>query len=383
MSTPVERILTTHVGSLPRPDALLAAMRAKAQGGPFDSGQIRELTRQAVNDVVARQVAVGIDVVSDGEMSKPSYATYVSERLTGFAGEFHGHAARDLLDYRDYARHLVQIGGVVPKAGGACCRGPVAPKSSEPLDEDLRNLREAVDTARPVAAFMNAASPGVVAVFQKNEFYPDEDRYVEAVGDALQGEYEAIVRAGFLLQIDSPDLAMGRHLAFADVDEQTFLRTARQNVEVLNHATRNIPPERMRMHVCWGNYPGPHHRDIALARIAEVILAARPAYLLVEGANPRHEHEWEVFRTVELPDGKIVVPGVVDSTSNYIEHPELVAQRICRYADVVGRDRVMAGTDCGYSTFSGYPTVHPDIAWAKLETLVAGARIATQRLWKR
>lgn len=375
------RIRTTHVGSLPRPPELLSLLRARADGDTHDPARLAQATQAAVAAAVARQIETGIDVVSDGEMSKPSYATYVGERLTGFAGEFHGHAARDLLDYRDYARHLVEIGGVVPKAGGACCRGPVAPKSGEPLAEDLRNLAAAISGTPRAEAFMNAASPGVVAVFQKNEFYPDEDAYIEAIAEALRGEYEAIVAAGLLLQIDSPDLAMGRHLAFAELDEAAFLRIARRNVEALNHATRNIAPERMRMHVCWGNYPGPHHFDIALERIAAIVLDARPAYLLLEGANPRHEHEWAVFRTIALPDDKMLVPGVVDSTSNYIDHPELVAQRICRYADVVGRERVMAGTDCGFSTFRGYPTVHPDIAWAKLEALVAGASLASRRLW--
>jgi len=381
MSHAPERILTTHVGSLPRPDGLLALLRARANAESVDPASLHSAIRAAVMDTVARQVAIGIDIISDGEMSKPSYATYVGERLTGFAGEFHGHAAQDLLDFRDYARHLVATGGVIPKAGGACCRGPVHPKDAKPLNEDLDNLRAAVDRSQPVGAFVNAASPGVVAVFQKNEFYPTEDAYIEAVADALQGEYEAIVEAGFMLQIDSPDLAMGRHLSFAQLDDVSFLRIARRNVEALNHATRNIPPHLMRMHVCWGNYPGPHHRDIDLAHIAPIVFSARPAGLLLESANPRHEHEWVVFRDLRLPDDKLLIPGVVDSTSNYIEHPELVAQRITRYADVVGRDRVLAGTDCGFSTFSGYPTVHPEIAWAKLGSLVEGARIASRRVW--
>jgi 5-methyltetrahydropteroyltriglutamate--homocysteine methyltransferase len=334
-----------------------------------------------VRAVVERQVSTGIDIVSDGEFSKPSYATYVAERLTGFSGEFSGHAAQDLRDYRAFARHLVDIGGVVPTAGGACCRGPVQPRETTLLDTDLQNLRTAADAARPAGTFMNAASPGVVSVFQKNEHYPSEEAYIEAVAEALRPEYEAIVAAGFLLQIDSPDLAMGRHLAFAELDDDTFITIARRNITALNEALRNIPADRVRMHLCWGNYPGPHHRDIPLEKIIAAVLTAKPKYLLLEGANPRHEHEWQVFESIELPNDKILVPGVIDSTSNYIEHPEVVAQRICRYADVVGRERVMAGSDCGFSTFSGYPTVYPDIVWAKLESLVEGTRRASTRLW--
>jgi 5-methyltetrahydropteroyltriglutamate--homocysteine methyltransferase len=338
---------------------------------------------QAVYATVQRQVAIGIDIVSDGEMSKPSYANYVTERLTGFSGEFHGHAAQDLRDYQDFARRLIEIGAVVPHAGGSCCRGPVAMADSGALEQDLRNFRRAVDDASPRGAFINAASPGVIAVFQKNEFYPSEDEYIEAVASAMRTEYESIVEAGFLLQIDSPDLAMGRHLAFADLPDDQFLRIAERNVQALNLAVENIPASKMRMHLCWGNYAGPHHRDIPLRRIIDIVLLAKPAYLLLEGANPRHGHEWQVFEEVGLPDDKVLIPGVIDSTSNYIEHPDLIAERICRYADVVGRARVMAGTDCGFSTFRDYPTVYPDIAWAKLRSLVEGAARASERLWRR
>jgi 5-methyltetrahydropteroyltriglutamate--homocysteine methyltransferase len=375
------RICTTHVGSLPRPESLLELLRAKTDGKDFDAPTLEAELAEAVYTVVARQVDTGIDIISDGEFSKPSYATYVTERLTGFGGEFSGHAAQDLRDYRDFARHLINIGGVVPTAGGACCQGPVQARETSALDTDLKNLRSAVDAARPAGAFMNAASPGVVSVFQKNEHYPSEEAYIEAVAEALRPEYEAIVAAGFLLQIDSPDLAMGRHLAFAELDDTAFIAIARRNVTALNEALRNIPAERVRMHLCWGNYPGPHHRDIPLEKIVTTVLAAKPKYLLLEGANPRHEHEWQIFDTHDLPDEKILVPGVIDSTSNYIEHPEVVAQRICRYADVVGRERIMAGSDCGFSTFSGYPTVYPDIAWAKLESLVEGAQRASALLW--
>jgi 5-methyltetrahydropteroyltriglutamate--homocysteine methyltransferase len=339
-----------------------------------------ELTR-TVNDAVSRQVSVGISLVSDGEMSKPSYATYVTDRLSGFSGEFRGHAARDLLDYRDFARRQVEIGAVVPDAGGACCHGMVEVRDLGGLFEDLARLRAAVDASEPLGAFMNSASPGVIAVFQRNEYYPSDDAYIEAIAMAMRHEYEAIVDAGFVLQIDSPDLAMGRHLAFADLSDAEFLSIMQRNVAALNLAVENIPADKMRMHLCWGNYPGPHHRDIALEKIIDVVVRSKPAYLLLEGANPRHEHEWRVFESFALPDDKILVPGVVDSTSNYIEHPDLVADRICRYANVVGRDRVIAGTDCGFATFRNYPTVHPEIAWAKLESLVEGAYRATERLW--
>ena len=339
------RILTTHVGSLPRPEPLLALMRDKAQGHDYDAAALERTLKASVSDIVRKQVEVGVDIVSDGEFSKPSYATYVSERLTGFGGKGALNAAADLSEYRSYAAHLVKIGGVIPSGYGSCCQGPVAVKDNSGLTTDLANLQAAVDAAKPNGAFMNAASPGVVAIFQKNEYYPDEESYIGAVADALQGEYEAIVDAGFLLQVDSPDLAMGRHLAFPQLSDEEFLTVIDRNVAALNHALRNIPADRLRMHLCWGNYPGPHHRDIPLAKIAERVLRARPRYILLEGANPRHGHEWAVFETVALPEDKVLVPGVIDSTSNYIEHPELVAERLLRYANVVGRERVMAGSD--------------------------------------
>jgi len=375
------RILTTHVGSLPRPEALLTLMRAKAQGQDYDEAELAGTLRESVRDIVQRQVEVGVDLVSDGELSKPSYATYVSERLSGFGGKGALNAAADLLDYRSYAAHLVKIGGVIPSGYGSCCQGPVAVKDTSGLEADLANLAAAVGPAGPGTAFMNAASPGVVAIFQKNEYYTNDDDYIMAVAEALQDEYEAIVAAGFSLQIDSPDLAMGRHLAFAHLSDEEFLKIVDRNVEALNHALRNIPADRLRMHLCWGNYPGPHHHDIPLEKIADRVLRARPRYILLEGANPRHGHEWAVFEDVELPEDKVLVPGVIDSTSNYIEHPRLVAERLLRYADVVGRERVMAGTDCGYSTFMEVPTVWPDIVWGKMASMVEGAAIASEKLW--
>lgn len=376
-----DRILTTHVGSLPRPEALLAVMQAKAKGEPYDEAALVDTLRDAVRDIVAKQAEVGIDIVSDGEFSKPSYATYVSERLSGFGGKGALNAAADLLDYRSYAAHLVRIGGVIPSGYGSCCQGPVAVKDTSGLETDLANLKAASDTAKPGAAFMNAASPGVVAIFQKNDYYPNDDDYIIAVADALQGEYEAIVAAGFYLQVDSPDLAMGRHLAFAHLSDDEFLKVVERNVAALNHALRNIPADRLRMHLCWGNYPGPHHHDIALEKIASRVLEAKPRTILLEGANPRHGHEWAVFEEIKLPEDKVLAPGVIDSTSNYIEHPRLVAERLLRYANVVGRERVMAGSDCGYATFMEVPTVWPDIVWAKLASMVEGAAIASEKLW--
>jgi 5-methyltetrahydropteroyltriglutamate--homocysteine methyltransferase len=376
-----DRIYTTHVGSLPRPRSLLELLRRRAQGESVVEEALQTLLRESVRDVVAKQAAAGIDYVSDGELSKPSYATYISARLSGFGREWKGSSAADLKAFPEFAQRLIEIGGVVPKAGGACCIGPVAPNDSRALHDDLTNLRAAVDFVQPVGAFMNAASPGVVAVFQKNEFYSSEDAYIEAVAEALRPEYEAIVAAGFGLQLDSPDLAMSRHLIYARLDETDFVKIVARNVAALNHATRNIPAEQMRMHVCWGNYAGPHHFDIPLSRIASEVMRAKPGVLLLEAANPRHAHEWSVFEELRIPDEKILCPGVIDSTSNYIEHPELVAQRLIQYASVVGRERVMAGSDCGFSTFSGFPTVYPDIAWKKMEALVEGARLASKVLW--
>ncbi len=377
--TSTERVLTTHVGSLPRPESVLAPMVAKARGEAYDAAALEAALDQGVLDLVKRQVEIGIDWVSDGELSKPSYATYVTERLSGFGGNSKGFAAADLREFPDYARHLVAIGGVVPRGGGACCQGPVAVKDRAPLEADLARLNKAAAAAMPTGAFMNSASPGVVAVFQANEHYPSEEAYVEAVAEALREEYEAIVAAGFDLQIDAPDLAMSRHFTYAKLDDTAFLKIVARNVEALNHATRNIAPEKLRMHVCWGNYQGPHHRDIPLETVLPEIARARPSVFLIEGANPRHAHEWAVFERMPLAQDKILAPGVIDSTSNFIEHPELIAQRIEAYARVVGRERVVASTDCGFATFNTTPTVFPDITWRKLEALVAGAAIASKR----
>ena len=379
-----DRILTTHVGSLPRPDYLRPLILAKEDGKPVDATAFDAAVSRAVDEWVARQVAIGIDVVSDGEASKASYSTYLKDRLTGFGGPpAKGHAAKDLLEFIDYARWLVSIGGTVKRATGPTCNGPLAVKDTAPLRRDLENFARARAAAKPVDAFMPAASPGVAALFMANAYYPSHSAYLAALADAQKTEYEAIVAAGFVLQLDCPDLAMGRHLMFKALDTAAFRQQAAEHIEVLNAATANIAPDRLRLHLCWGNYQGPHHHDIALEDILDIVLGSRAQAISVEGANPRHEHEWEVFLKHKLPDDRIVIPGVIDSVTNFIEHPRLVAQRICRYAELVGRERVIAGTDCGFATFAEQPGVHPDIAWAKLGALVEGAAIASDRLWRR
>ncbi len=347
----------------------------------MDEAEIETEVEAAVDSIVQRQVALGIDAVSDGETSKISYATYVKDRYEGFGGESRLKGARDLREYLDYARYLVRIGGTIPSASGPCCIGEVRLADPAPLARDLALFAAAVEKHRPVEGFLNAASPSVVTVFLDNRHYPSHDAYLEALAGVLAAEYREIVEAGFTLQIDCPDLAMGRHLAHADLDLAQFRDLAARHVEVLNAATEGLPAEKLRLHLCWGNYEGPHHHDLPLADIVDIVYGARPMAFSIEGSNPRHEHEWVVFRDHPLPDDKVLIPGVIDSTSNFIEHPDLVAQRICRFAEVVGRERVIAGTDCGFATFAGYPNVFPDIVWAKLESLVEGARRASETLW--
>jgi 5-methyltetrahydropteroyltriglutamate--homocysteine methyltransferase len=375
-------MLTTHVGSLPRTPPLLELVRDRAAGKSYDREALRRLLREEVQAIVKKQVDIGIDIVSDGELSKPSYATYVTDRLTGFSGHHRGWSPQDLRDHPDFARRLVESRRMSPLTGGLCCTGPVAVKDTAGLEEDVANLRSATKETPPKGVFMSAASAGVIGVFQKNEYYPTEDAYVEAVSEAMRPEYEAIVAAGFTLQIDCPDLAMARHMPFASLDDDAFVRLADRNITMLNHALRNIPAEKMRMHVCWGNYEGPHHRDIPFEKIVHTVLRAKPKYLLIEGANPRHAHEWAIWQKLPFPADKVLVPGVIDTTTNFVEHPELVAQRLLRYAELIGAERVMAGADCGFSSIGEYPTIWPDFVWKKLEAMVEGARIATRRLGK-
>ena len=382
-----DRILTTHVGSMPRAQAVVDLLARKEGGEPYDAAGFDHVMTEAVRDVVARQRACGIDVVSDGEQSKPSYATYIKDRLTGFSGNSKPVRSADLEDFPGYFARLRTRNAGLIRLARPCCTGPIAVKDRAPLEADLKRFGAAlahagVGGARP-AGFMNAASPGVIAVFQPDQHYHSHERYLEALSNAMRDEYRAIVDAGFLLQIDCPDLAMGRHITFKHATDEEFLRHAAAQVEALNAALEGIPAERMRLHLCWGNYEGPHHRDIPFEQLFDVVMGAKPQALLFEAANPRHAHEWKVFeaRKRDIPDAKILIPGVISSTSNYIEHPELIAQRLETFAHIVGRERVMAGSDCGFSTFAGDGLVDPDICFAKLRSMTEGAALASARLW--
>lgn len=385
-----DRILTTHVGSLPRPAPLLNLLEVENTGGDVDPAALHAETVRAVDDVVARQVSSGIDVISDGEMSKISYTFYVRHRLTGIGdgdpsrgSDRREMIGQDVIDHPDFAeRQKAERSNWASHFVQPLCVGPVSYGDRAPLERDLANFSTAVDAAGPVEGFLNAASPGVLTKFVPDTYYADEDAYVEALASALKEEYEAIHAGGFLLQIDCPDLGSARHNQYKHLSDEKFLRIAERNVEAVNAATANIPPEAMRMHICWGNYEGPHTHDVPLATVFDVCMKARPQALLFESANPRHEHEWEDLAEATIPDDKVLIPGVIDSTSNFVEHPTLVAQRIGRYADIVGRERVIAGADCGFATFAGRrPRVATSIVWAKLEALAEGARIATKRLW--
>jgi 5-methyltetrahydropteroyltriglutamate--homocysteine methyltransferase len=376
----VDRILTTHVGSLPRSQAVTDVLFARAGGQATDHAAGDSVIRSAVAEVVKRQVAVALDVVSDGEMSKISYATYIDERLSGFEGDTPREPGQDLVEFPGLLKKLADRGATARYRRPRCV-GVIGVKDSEPLLKDLANMRAAVKAAGAFEAFMNAASPGVIALFQPNDFYPTQDDYLYALSEAMRLEYEAIVAAGFLVQIDAPDLAMGRHTMYRNRTVEDFLSLAAMHIEVLNHALRNVAAERVRMHVCWGNYEGPHHHDVPIQQLLPVVLKAKAQGLLFEAANPRHAHEWIVFRDVDLPEDKILIPGVLSTTTNYVEHPLLVAERIERFADIVGRERVIAGTDCGFGTFAGFGPVEPEIAYLKLASLVEGARIASSRLW--
>jgi 5-methyltetrahydropteroyltriglutamate--homocysteine methyltransferase len=375
-----ERFLTTHTGSLPRPDDLVRIMFAKEEGIPVDGEALAARIKTAVAEVVGKQVEAGIDVVNDGELSKPSYATYIKDRLAGFGGESYPLTYQDLVDFPDLARRVFgDPGRSRRKTPG--CNGPIAVRDAGAAETDTANLKTALDSAASEEGFMSAASPGLVSLFFHNGHYPSHATYLEAIAEAMRHEYEAVVGAGFVLQLDCPDLAMGRHIQNAHLTTAEFRQAAGLHIEALNHALRNIPADRARIHLCWGNYEGPHHCDVPLADIIDVIFTAKPAGLSFEAANPRHAHEWKVFETVKLPEGKVLIPGVIESKTNFIEHPELIAQRIGRYAALVGRENVIAGSDCGYGTWVGQAAVDPQVVWAKLKSLAEGARLASKEFW--
>ena len=374
------RILTTHTGSLPRADDLIRMMFAKEEGVPVDPGALGARIRAAVAEVVAKQAQAGIDVMNDGEMSKPSYATYVKDRLHGFGGASHPLEYRDLVDFPGMARRVFGDPGRARRKTPAC-NGPISVRDPQASRADTEHLRAAVAARGAAEGFMTAASPGVVSLFFHNDHYPTQEAYLFAIADAMRHEYETVAKAGFVLQIDCPDLAMGRHIQYAALDTEGFRKQARLHIEALDHALANVPPEQARMHLCWGNYEGPHHYDVPLASIIDIVFTARPSGISFEAANPRHAHEWKVFESVKVPAGKVLIPGVIDSTTNFIEHPELVAERITRYAKLVGRENVIAGTDCGFGTWVGQAAVDPDIAWAKLATMAEGARLASRALF--
>ncbi len=375
-----ERFLTTHTGSLPRPPDLIRMMFAKEEGVPVDSAALGGRIRAAVAEIVRKQVEAGVAIVNDGEMSKPSYATYVKDRLNGFGGASHPLQYRDLVDFPEMAQRVFGDPGRSRRRTPAC-DGPISVRDPRAAETDVENLRAAREAAKAEHVFMSAASPGVISLFFRNDHYPSHEAYLFAIAEAMRPEYEAVARAGFDLQVDCPDLGMGRHIQFADLSLDEFRTMARLHVEALNHALANVSPERSRLHLCWGNYEGPHHYDVALADIIDIVFTARPASLSFEASNPRHAHEWRLFERVKLPAGKVLIPGVLDSTTNFIEHPDLVAERIGRYARLVGRENVIAGTDCGFGTWVGQAAIDPDIAWAKLASMAEGARRATREFW--
>jgi len=377
-----DRFLTTHTGSLPRPDDLVRTMYAREEGVPVDPSALDARIAAAVAEVVGKQVQAGIDVVNDGEMSKPSYATYIKDRLSGFGGTGNTFVYQDLADFPRLEKRVFGDPGRSRRKTPAC-NAAIGVRDATAAEIDVAHLQAALAGVTAADGFLTAASPGVVSLFFRDEHYGSEEAYLDAIAEAMRVEYEAIARAGLVLQIDCPDLGMGRHIQHADLSLPEWRKKAALHVEVLNHALRNIAPTQLRMHLCWGNYEGPHHCDVPLADVIDIVFRARPSAIALEAANPRHAHEWQLFESVKLPEGKMLIPGVIESKSNFVEHPELVAQRISRYANLVGRENVMAGSDCGYGTWVGQAAVDPDVVWAKFAAMAEGARIASARFWRR
>lgn len=379
--TRMTKIQTTHVGSLPRTQKVVDFIFARERKQTFDQEEFDAAMAQAVDDTVRRQKESGVNIVSDGETSKISYATYVKDRYTGFSGDSPRNAPADLKKFPGFLKRLADDGGT-PTYARPMCTGEVRSRGQGELLKDIDNLKAAMKKHRVERGFMNAASPGVISLFLQNDHYPTREAYLAALADAMREEYETIVGAGLDLQLDCPDLALSRHMLFNDLSDAEFVKVAGSHVEALNHALANVPEEKVRIHICWGNYEGPHVCDISMDKVFPVLMNTKSRYVLFETSNPRHAHEWTVFRDRkgEIPDNKILVPGVVDTTTNFVEHPELIAQRIERFADIVGADRVIAGSDCGFGTFAGFGAVDPDIAYAKLGALREGADLASSRL---
>ena len=376
----MSKTLTTHVGSLPRSQEVVDFIFAREREEPFDQVAFDACMTRSVSDTVGKQVAAGIDIVSDGETSKISYATYVKDRYTGFSGDSPRNAPADLKMFPSFLQRLADDGGT-PQYARPMCTGEIKPKGQEELLKDINNLKAAMRDHGAQRGFMNAASPGVISLFLQNDYYPTREAYLAALADVMKAEYETIIGAGLDLQLDCPDLALSRHMLFADLSDEEFIKVANMHVEALNHALENVPQDRVRVHICWGNYEGPHCCDISMDKVFSTLMFTKSHYLLFETSNPRHAHEWSVFeaRKSEIPEDKILIPGVVDTTTNFIEHPELVAQRIEKFTNIVGTDRVIAGSDCGFGTFAGFGAVDPDIAYAKLTSLADGAALATGR----
>jgi 5-methyltetrahydropteroyltriglutamate--homocysteine methyltransferase len=380
MKRSTERFLTTHTGSLPRPPDLIRMMYAKEEGVPVEPAALSERVAQAVAEVVRKQAESGVDIVNDGEMSKPSYATYIKDRLSGFGGEGNTFVYQDLAEFPNLAKRVFGDPGRSRRKTPAC-NAPIGVRDAQAPLVDIEHLNAAASNVKVEETFLTGASPGVVSLFFRNEHYPTEEAYVFAIADAMRSEYEAIGKAGIVLQIDCPDLGMGRHIQYASLSLPEWRKKAQMHVEALNHAVANVPTEQLRMHLCWGNYEGPHHCDVPLADVIDIVFTAKPMAIALEAANPRHAHEWKVFETVKLPEGKVLIPGVIESKSNFIEHPELVAQRIGRYAKLVGRESVIAGSDCGFGTWVGQAAVDPDVVWAKMAAMAEGARIASREFF--
>jgi 5-methyltetrahydropteroyltriglutamate--homocysteine methyltransferase len=381
MQRSTDRFQTTHTGSLPRPDDLIRMMYAKEEGVPVEPKALAARVKAAVAEVVKKQTDAGVDLVNDGEMSKPSYATYIKDRLNGFGGTGNTFVYQDVHEFpRLEARVFGDPGRARRKT--PACNAAISVRDKDAPVTDAENLKAALAGAQALGGFMSAASPGVISLFFRNDHYKDFETYIYAIADAMRHEYETVAKAGFVLQIDCPDLGMGRHIQYADLNLAEFRKRAELHVAALNHAVADIPAEQLRLHMCWGNYEGPHHRDVPFADVIDIVFKAKPAAISFEAANPRHAHEWTLFEKVKLPDGKVLIPGVIESKSNFIEHPELIAQRIAHYADLVGRENVIAGSDCGFGTWVGQAAVDPDVVFAKLKAMAEGAAIATKKYWK-